>query len=84
MPLKSAAVYVASRAPLGSLATLWIGLSFSKPAKFVRRYADVAGTIRGALTTFREDVRAGRYPAAAESYAAAPEAASPEKDPCAS
>ena len=61
-----------------------IGLSFSKPAKFVRRYADVAGTIRGALTTFREDVRAGRYPAAAESYAAGPEAAAPEKDPCAS
>ena len=61
-----------------------IGLSFSKPAKFVRRYADVAGTIRGALMTFREDVRAGRYPAAAESYAAAPEASAPEKDPCAS
>lgn len=56
-----------------------IGLSFGKPAKFVRRYADVAGTIRGALGAFREDVRAGRYPAAAESYAAAP-----EKDPCAS
>ncbi|HKW51519.1 MAG TPA: 3-methyl-2-oxobutanoate hydroxymethyltransferase [Candidatus Eisenbacteria bacterium] len=61
-----------------------IGLSFSKPAKFVRRYADVAGTIRGALTTFREDVRAGRYPAPAESYAAVPEATTPEKDPCAS
>ena len=43
-----------------------------------------SGTIRGALTTFREDVRAGRYPAAAESYAAGPEAAAPEKDPCAS
>jgi 3-methyl-2-oxobutanoate hydroxymethyltransferase len=56
-----------------------IGLSFGKPAKFVRRYADVAGTIRGALGAFREDVRGGRYPAAAESYAAAP-----EKDPCAS
>jgi 3-methyl-2-oxobutanoate hydroxymethyltransferase len=61
-----------------------IGLSFTKPAKFVRRYADVAGTIRGALEAFREDVRAGRYPAAAESYAATPETAAPEKDPCAS
>jgi 3-methyl-2-oxobutanoate hydroxymethyltransferase len=56
-----------------------IGLSFGKPARFVRRYADVAGTIRGALESFRADVRAGRYPALAESYAA-----TPEKDPCAS
>jgi 3-methyl-2-oxobutanoate hydroxymethyltransferase len=56
-----------------------IGLSFTKPARFVRRYADVAGTIRGALEAFRADVRAGRYPAAAESYAS-----TPEKDPCAS
>ena len=59
-----------------------IGLTFGKPAKFVRRYADVATTIRGALETFREDVRTGRYPAAAESYAAAPQ--TPETDPCAS
>jgi 3-methyl-2-oxobutanoate hydroxymethyltransferase len=56
-----------------------IGLSFGKAARFVRRYADTAGTIRSALTAFREDVRAGRYPSAAESYAALP-----EKDPCAS
>ena len=61
-----------------------IGLSFSKPAKFVRRYADVAGTIRSALESFREDVRAGRYPSDAESYAAAPKSTTPEKDPCAS
>lgn len=59
-----------------------IGLSFGKPAKFVRRYADVSDVIRGALQTFRDDVRAGRYPAAAESYAAAPQ--TPETDPCAS
>src|SRR5262249_24720515 len=50
-----------------------IGLSFTKPARFVRRYADVAGTIRGALEAFRADVRAGRYPAVAESYASTPE-----------
>ena len=56
-----------------------IGLAFGKPAKFVRRYADVAGTIGGALRTFRDDVRSGRYPARAESYAGAP-----ERDPCAS
>ncbi len=56
-----------------------IGLSFTRPARFVRRYADVAGTIRTALETFRADVRSGRYPGAAESYAA-----TPEKDSCAS
>ena len=56
-----------------------IGLSFGKPAKFVRRYADVAGAMRNALSEFRDDVRAGRYPEAAESYAALP-----ERDPCAS
>jgi 3-methyl-2-oxobutanoate hydroxymethyltransferase len=49
-----------------------IGLSFGKPARFVRRYADVAGTMREALRAFGDDVRAGRYPSAAESYAAAP------------
>lgn len=59
-----------------------IGLTFGKPAKFVRRYADVAGTIRDALESFREDVRSGRYPGPAESYAAAPQ--TPETDPCAS
>lgn len=56
-----------------------IGLSFGKPAKFVRRYADVAGAIRGALMAFREDVRSGSYPTVDESYRA-----TPEKDPCAS
>ncbi len=54
-----------------------IGLSFGKPARFVRRYADVAGTIRTAVSAFRDDVRSGRYPTAAESYAA-----TPEKTPC--
>lgn len=56
-----------------------IGLSFGKPAKFVRRYADVAGAMRQALTAFKDDVRRGSYPSAKESYAAAP-----ERDPCAS
>jgi 3-methyl-2-oxobutanoate hydroxymethyltransferase len=50
-----------------------IGLSFGKPARFVRRYADVAGTMREAIRSFGDDVRAGRYPSAAESYPAAPE-----------
>lgn len=50
-----------------------IGLSFGRPAKFVRRYAEVGDAIRGAVAAFREDVRAGRYPSPDESYAAAPE-----------
>ncbi len=50
-----------------------IGLSFGKQAKFVRRYAETGDTIRSAIAAFREDVRAGRYPSAEESYAAAPE-----------
>jgi 3-methyl-2-oxobutanoate hydroxymethyltransferase len=50
-----------------------IGLSFGKPARFVRRYAETGDTIRNAIAAFREDVRAGRYPSAEESYAAAQE-----------
>ena len=36
--------------------------------RFVRRYADLATTIRGALGAFAADVREGRYPAEAECY----------------
>jgi 3-methyl-2-oxobutanoate hydroxymethyltransferase len=46
-----------------------IGLSFGKPARFVRRYAEVGETIRHAVAAFRDDVRSGRYPSAAETYA---------------
>jgi 3-methyl-2-oxobutanoate hydroxymethyltransferase len=46
-----------------------LGLTFGKPAKFVRRYADLAGDVRRALEAFGSDVRAGRYPAEEESYA---------------
>ena len=70
-----------------------IGLSFGRPARFVRRYADVGDAIRGAVRAFGDDVRAGRYPSAEESYAAGPEPASggaapasqsttPEKSAC--
>lgn len=71
-----------------------IGLSFAKPAKFVRRYAEVGNVIRSAVAAFRDDVRAGRYPSAAETYAASPAPApgaapaaspkAPEKFPCGS
>jgi len=56
-----------------------IGMSFSKPARFVRRYAEAGDIIRNAITAFREDVRAGRYPSIEESYAASPE--KPAKKP---
>ncbi len=49
-----------------------IGLTFTKPARFVRRYANTGETIRRAIAAFREDVRAGRYPSYEESYAAEP------------
>lgn len=55
-----------------------IGLSFGKPAKFVRRYAEVGDSIRTAVRAFGDDVRAGRYPSASESYAAAPEPPAPD------
>ena len=45
-----------------------MGLSFGPPAKFVRRYADVAGTLRAAFVHFRDDVAAGLYPSDEESY----------------
>ena len=56
-----------------------IGMSFSKPARFVRGYAEAGDIIRNAITAFREDVRAGRYPSIEESYAASPE--KPAKKP---
>ncbi len=49
-----------------------LGLSFGRPAKFVRRYADLGAEVRRALGAFRDDVRAGRYPSAEESYGPEP------------
>ncbi|HEV2349582.1 MAG TPA: 3-methyl-2-oxobutanoate hydroxymethyltransferase [Terriglobia bacterium] len=45
-----------------------VGLGFGPPAKFVRAYADLAGTMRQAFEQFRGDVIAGRYPNDQESY----------------
>lgn len=45
-----------------------VRLSFGRPAKFVRAYADVALTMRHAFEQFRSDVIAGRYPNDQESY----------------
>jgi 3-methyl-2-oxobutanoate hydroxymethyltransferase len=45
-----------------------LGLSFQKPAKFVRTYTQLAETISRALREYRDDVLAGRYPDDRESY----------------
>ena len=58
-----------------------IGLSFGKPARFVRRYAQVGDAIRGAVAAFGDDVRAGRYPSLEETYAAGPPDAAPAASP---
>jgi len=43
-------------------------MTFSNPAKFVRRYADVAGMMQQALGEYRQDVEARTFPSDAESY----------------
>jgi 3-methyl-2-oxobutanoate hydroxymethyltransferase len=45
-----------------------VNLTFSSPAKFVRRYADAATFFGGALERYRTDVTARTFPADAESY----------------
>jgi 3-methyl-2-oxobutanoate hydroxymethyltransferase len=45
-----------------------LNLTFSRPAKFVRRYGDAAALITGAVEAFRADVRSRQYPADEESY----------------
>lgn len=39
-----------------------IGLNDGFAPKFLRRYADVAGIVKSAVSTYADDVRAGRYP----------------------
>lgn len=45
-----------------------IGLNEGFSPKFLRRYADVAGIVKGAVATYADDVRAGRYPDAGTSF----------------
>lgn len=45
-----------------------LNLTFGQPAKFVRRYANVAGVISDAVQAFRADVVSHQYPSDAESY----------------
>jgi 3-methyl-2-oxobutanoate hydroxymethyltransferase len=45
-----------------------LGLTFKRPAKFVRRYLDASSDIGRALATFKTDIESGRYPRDAEAY----------------
>jgi 3-methyl-2-oxobutanoate hydroxymethyltransferase len=45
-----------------------INLSFSTPAKFVRRYGDASALITDAVHRYREDVEGHNFPGEAESY----------------
>lgn len=45
-----------------------LNLSFGPPAKFVRRYADAAALITGAVRAFRATVKSNEYPSDEESY----------------
>jgi 3-methyl-2-oxobutanoate hydroxymethyltransferase len=45
-----------------------IGMTFAPPAKFVRKYADVAASIQSAVESYKTDVETGGYPADSESY----------------
>jgi len=45
-----------------------LNLTFAPPAKFVRRYADAAALIRGAVEHYREDVEHRAFPSDEESY----------------
>jgi 3-methyl-2-oxobutanoate hydroxymethyltransferase len=46
-----------------------LGLYDGRAARFVKRYADVGGTIRTALEEFAADVRAGSFPSEEHTYA---------------
>jgi 3-methyl-2-oxobutanoate hydroxymethyltransferase len=46
-----------------------LGLYEGRPARFVKRYAEVGDTIRDALERFAADVRAGAFPEEAHTYA---------------
>lgn len=45
-----------------------LGLSGGHVPKFVRAYADLRGVISQAVASYREDVRGGKFPGAAESF----------------
>ena len=50
--------------------TDWAGLTSGRIPRFVKRYADLAGTLHEAVVSFREDVEQGRYPGPEHEYEA--------------
>src|SRR6185312_13133527 len=46
-----------------------LGLTEGRAPRFVKRYANLAEEIRGALTTYTAEVRSGAYPAPEHTYA---------------
>jgi 3-methyl-2-oxobutanoate hydroxymethyltransferase len=46
-----------------------LGLTEGRAPRFVKRYANLADEIRRALTTYKDEVRAGAYPALEHTYA---------------
>ena len=48
---------------------LLLGLTEGRAPRFVKRYAQLAESIRGALETYAEEVRNGSYPAPEHTYA---------------
>ena len=48
--------------------TDFAGLTAGRIPKFVKRYADLRGVLTDAVTTFRDDVAEGRYPAPEHEY----------------
>ena len=57
-----------------------LGMSKGKPAKFVRRYADVGDAITEAVSSFVSDVRGGGFPGPEETYSSSPELTEHLKD----
>jgi 3-methyl-2-oxobutanoate hydroxymethyltransferase len=45
-----------------------LGLNDRFRPKFLRRYAEMAGDVRSAVTRFAEDVKSGRYPDTEHSF----------------
>ena len=45
-----------------------LSLTFSAPAKFVRRYADIGGSITQAIEEYKQDVESRSFPTEEESY----------------
>jgi 3-methyl-2-oxobutanoate hydroxymethyltransferase len=47
-----------------------LGLTFEKPARFVKRYAEIGNTIRDAVAAYAAEVRSGVYPDRSHAYVA--------------